>query len=75
MNDLFRFVARQIMGDTSFNNAHLSVILASCEKEIRKNMTLYQFNNVTGDVTLPVEEVNDICESDCHRNGDCVESN
>ena len=62
------------MGDTSFNNVHLSSILASCEDEIRKNMTLYEFNNVTGDVTPPVNELNDICENDCHKNGDCVES-
>ena len=37
-------------------------------------MTLYHYDNETGIVTPPVELLSNICESDCHKNGDCVNS-
>ena len=64
----------QITGDTSFNHVHLSAILSTCDKELRKNMSLYDYNNETGVATPPVEQLNNICENDCNRNGVCVES-
>ena len=74
----FRFsiipVDFQIAGDNTFNNVHLTSILSSCENELRRNMTLYHYDNETGIVTPPVELLSNICEGDCHKNGDCVNS-
>ena len=64
----------QIAGDASFNNVHLASILSSCEAELRKNMTLYVVSSDTGVATPPVEQLSNICDSDCNRNGDCVNS-